>query len=250
MNIIFNSIEDAVSVAEQVYNVERIDNILIAQDIDLKALELAASLVNIKLPSFNFPIITELKCRLPFPSHERECTDDETPKIYVACLSAYNASYQHGLWIDATQEPEDILNDIEWMLSWSPMVDIEPCEEWAIHDYECWERIKLSEYEDIEQVSELAQLLEEYGQAYAVYYEHYGDEYATEEDFKDRYLGEYEDEEDFVYRSWEDNGIIQQLEEINIPTFYIDWKAIARDWFIDSYFSVEVSYKETYIFIR
>ena len=122
--------------------------------------------------------------------------------------------------------------------------------EFAIHDYEFWEGIELSEYEDIETVSELAQLLKEYGKAYAVYYKHYGSNYATEEDFKDRYLGEYEDEEDFVYQSWESNGIIQQLEELNIPTFYIDWKAIARDWFIDSYFSVEVSYNETYIFIR
>ncbi|MEM1392732.1 MAG: antirestriction protein ArdA [Cyanobacteria bacterium P01_H01_bin.150] len=249
MNIIFNSVDDAVSVAEQLYNVERIDNILIAQDIDLKALKLAARLVDIKLPSFNFPIVTELKCLLPFPEHERECIDDETPKIYVACLSAYNDSYLHGLWIDATQEPDDILDDIKWMLSWSPVIYTEPCEEWAIHDYECWEGIKLSEYEDIETVSELAQLLKEYGTAYAVYYQHYGSYYSTEEDFQNRYLGEYEDEEDFVYRMWESNGMIQQLEEINIPTFYIDWKAIARDWFINDYFSIKASHKETYIFI-
>lgn len=114
---------------------------------------------------------------------------------------------------------------------------------------ECWQGIQLSEYEDIETVSELAQLLEEHGKAYAVYYQHYG-EYATEEDFKDRYLGEYEDDEDFVYRMWEECGIIQQLEELNIPAFYVDWKAIARDWFIDSYFSIEVGLRETYVFSR
>ena len=250
MNIIFHSIEDAISVAEHLYNFERSDYILIADKIDFVALELAVNLSGADFPYFTFPIVTSLRCLLPFPSHERECTDDEKPKIYVACLSAYNNGYLHGLYIDATQEPDDILDDIKWMLSWSPVINIEPCEEWAIHDYECWEGIKLSEYEDIERVSKLAQLLAEYGKAYAIYYEHYGEEYATEEDFQDRYLGEYEDKEDFVYQSWENDGRIQQLEEINIPTFFIDWKAIARDWFIDSYFSVEIGYKETYVFIR
>ena len=84
---------------------------------------------------------------------------------------------------------------------------------------------------------------------HAVYYQHYG-EYATEQDWVDRYLGEYEDEEDFVRHMWESSGIIQQLEELNVPAFYIDWKAIARDWFIDYYFSIEVGLRETYVFSR
>ncbi|NJM23791.1 MAG: antirestriction protein ArdA, partial [Richelia sp. RM1_1_1] len=221
MNIIFDSELDAVSVAEQLYNVERLDNILFIQNIDLRALNLAVALAQVKAPKRD----VNLKCLLPFPREERECTLDETPKIYVACLSAYNAGYLHGLWIDGTQQLEDIEDDIKWMLSWSPVADTEPCNEWAIHDYECWQGIQLSEYEDIETVSELAQLLEEHGKAYAVYHQHYG-EYATEQDWIDRYLGEYEDEEDFVYQMWESSGIIQQLEKLNISTFYIDWKAI------------------------
>lgn len=246
MNIIFDSEIDAVSVAEQLYNVERLDNILFIQNIDLRALNLAVALAQVKIVKRN----ASLRCMLPFPSEERECTDEETPKIYVACLSAYNAGYLHGLWIDGTQQPEDIEDDIKWMLSWSPVADTESCDEFAIHDYECWEGIQLSEYEDIEKVSELAQLLEEHGKAYAVYYQHYGNNYATEEDFKDRYLGEYEDEKDFVYQMWEECGKIQHLEELNISAFYIDWKAITRDWFIDSYFSIEVGLRETYVFSR
>ena len=246
MNLIFESEQDAVSVAEQLHNTERLNNILFIQNIDLRALNLAVALAQVKIVKRN----ASLRCMLPFPSEEREYTDEDTPKIYVACLSAYNAGYLHGLWIDCTQQPEDIEDDIKWMLSWSPVADTEPCEEFAIHDYEFWEGIELSEYEDIETVSELAQLLEEHGKAYAVYYEHYGSNYATEEDFKDRYLGEYENEKDFVYQMWKECGKIRQLEELNIPTFYIDWKAIVQDWFIDSYFSIEVRLRETYIFKR
>jgi hypothetical protein len=30
----------------------------------------------------------------------------ETPKIYVACLAAYNSGYLHGKWLDALDEDE------------------------------------------------------------------------------------------------------------------------------------------------
>jgi hypothetical protein len=39
----------------------------------------------------------------------------------------------HGWWIDADQEPDALLLDIEDMLAESPMDD---AEEWAIHDDE------------------------------------------------------------------------------------------------------------------
>lgn len=30
-----------------------------------------------------------------------------TPRIYAACLAAYNSGRLHGRWIDATQDPEE-----------------------------------------------------------------------------------------------------------------------------------------------
>ena len=173
-------------------------------------------------------------------------TQHETPRIYCACLSAYNNSKLHGEWIDCDQDSSDIWEEINEMLAQSPEPD---AEEWAIHDFENWHGIKISEYESIERIAELAQLLEEHGKAFAVYYEDYGD-YATEEDFQDRYFGQYDSEEDFVYQMWEQDGRLKQLEELSINESYIDWSAIARDWFIDSFHSVEVGYKETYVFSR
>lgn len=173
-------------------------------------------------------------------------TQDQTPRIYVACLSAYNNALLHGEWIDCDQDSSDIQEEINQMLAQSPEPD---AEEWAIHCYENWEGIEISEHESIERIAELAELLEKHGKAFAVYYDHYGD-YATEEDFQDRYMGKYEDEEDFVYQMWDECGTLKKLEELNINESYIDWSAIARDWFIDSYHSVEVGYKETHVFSR
>ena len=46
------------------------------------------------------------------------------------------------------------------MLSWSPVADHEACEEWAIHDYEGFGNISLDEYESIEYISKLGQILD------------------------------------------------------------------------------------------
>nr|WP_242057999.1 MULTISPECIES: hypothetical protein [Nostoc] len=37
---------------------------------------------------------------------------------------------------------------------------------------------------------------------------------------------------------------------MGIPSFYLNFEAIARDWFIDDYYSVEESYNKVYVFSR
>ena len=64
----------------------------------------------------------------------------DTPRIYVACLAAYNNGHLHGRWIDANQDPDAIQVEISAMLAASPIAD---AEEWAIHDYEGYEGARL-----------------------------------------------------------------------------------------------------------
>lgn len=45
------------------------------------------------------------------------------PRIYVACLSAYNNGFLHGEWIDCDQDAEVIWAEIKEMLKASPMPD-------------------------------------------------------------------------------------------------------------------------------
>ncbi|MBD2254795.1 antirestriction protein ArdA [Nostoc parmelioides] len=242
--LIFHSEIEAQLVAEQVYNCHLEGNLLIVPFQEQRAVDLAISLVDV-----DSPIVEGASCLLPFPKHERECFDDDAPQIYVACLSAYNNSFLHGMWIDCTQDASDIQEDIEWMLSWSPCRNYEACEDWAIHDFQNWHGIHLDEYESIEKLAELAQILSEHGAAYAAYYEYDSSE-ASVEDFQEHYWGEYENEQDFVYDQLEQQGLIKNLEDMGIPSFYLDFEAIARDWFIDSYYSVEESYKKVYVFSR
>lgn len=87
-----------------------------------------------------------------------------SPRIYVASLSDYNNGILHGEWIDAGQEPDQIHTEVEAMLKKSPAArkygDV--AEEWAIHDYEGFVGIELSEWDSFERVSALAKLLSEH----------------------------------------------------------------------------------------
>ncbi len=165
-----------------------------------------------------------------------------TPRIYVACLAAYNSGVLHGQWIDANQDPEAIQNEIQDMLDASPVLD---AEEWAIHDYEGFEGLHLSEYESVERVSEIAGFIAEYGEAWALYAEYVGLEYATKESFEEAYQGQWDSEEDFA----EDLA----SETMEIPEhlrFYIDYEKFARDLFINDYFSADGESGKSYVFHR
>ncbi|MFX9180936.1 antirestriction protein ArdA, partial [Acinetobacter baumannii] len=83
----------------------------------------------------------------------------ETPRIYVACLAAYNNGILHGAWLDVTEDACAIWDGIAAMLAKSPVPD---AEEWAIHDYEGFAGIRISEYEGIERIAELAGFLAEH----------------------------------------------------------------------------------------
>jgi antirestriction protein len=172
--------------------------------------------------------------------------NDTTPRIYVACLAAYNNGKLHGIWIDCNQDADGIWKEINAMLSSSPESD---AEEWAIHDYENWQGLLIGENESIECIAEIAELLQEHGKAFAVYCNYHNSD-ANAKDSQDCYVEKYESEEEFAYGFWEELGIVEQLEKLGVYSFYIDWEAVARDLFINSYFSVETGYKEVYVFSR
>lgn len=151
-------------------------------------------------------------------------TSTDSPRIYVACLAAYNNGVLHGAWIDADQDADDIHAEIQKMLSASPIPN---AEEWAIHDYDNFHGIKIGEYDDIAKVAELAELLSEHGEAYAAYVSHVGEEYATAEGFEGSYQGEYDSPEDFAEETCSD---IYDLNKIpDVLRYHIDWEGVARD---------------------
>jgi antirestriction protein len=170
--------------------------------------------------------------------------DTETPRIYAACLSSYNGGKLHGEWIDCDRDSDEIMADIKAMLSRSPMVGIEACEEWAIHDYEGFKGLKISEYEGIEQVAELAAAVEEHGEAFAAYVECYGDSELDE--FEERYRGSYKSKQAFTEEHYSE--LIDTVEKAGLDPIYIDFETLTRDLFISGFTGVREGYEAVHIF--
>lgn len=144
------------------------------------------------------------------------------PRIYVACLAAYNSGYLHGAWIDAAQEPWSIYDDVKAMLAASPIAG---AEEWAIHDIEEFGGVRIEEYSGFERVSTLANFIAEHGEIGAALLDYYnGDLEEAKEAITDRYMGEHSSLADYVQELTEETTTIPQPLR-----YYIDYRAMARD---------------------
>lgn len=155
-------------------------------------------------------------------------------RIYVASLSDYNNGILHGEWIDATQSAEEIQEAVTAMLANSPSAKEygTPAEEWAIHDYEGFGKIKISEYESFETVAALAEAIEEHGEIFADFYSECASGTTVDSavsDFQDRYRGKYRSIEEYA-EEFIDECYSGSLK--NIPDFikyHIDYEGIGRD---------------------
>ena len=166
---------------------------------------------------------------------------EDAPRIYVACLAAYNNGYLHGRWINATT-PDEIMDKVRAMLAASPLPD---ADEWAIHDYEGFEGASLSEYASFETVCALAEFISEHGRLGAKVHRHYGDDLEQARAAFENYAGEYRSVADFAEELARECGT-------EIPAslqYYIDWDAMGRDMELNGdIFTVETGFDQVHIF--
>jgi antirestriction protein len=157
-------------------------------------------------------------------------TTTDTPRIYVASLSDYNAGRLHGRWIDAAQDVDVIEAEVLEMLAESS----EPgAEEWAIHDYDNFGGLRLGEWESFERVAEIAKAIEEHGAGPVGAYLS-NDSSADLADFEECYRGEWPSVEDYAQELAEDCAPFSPGSETarvleSWPYSYIDWERAARD---------------------
>ena len=162
------------------------------------------------------------------------------PKIYVACLAAYNNGYLHGAWINAYQDIDDLYADVKKILASSPISD---AKEFAIHDYEDFGELSLNEYTDLNTVSELANFITDHSELGAAVLDHTNGNIEEAKKLLDEcYHGEYDSEEDFAEKYVHD--IMTIPEHLS---YYIDYEKMARDLFINDFFSIEINSK-THVF--
>ncbi|MFU0504177.1 antirestriction protein ArdA [Pseudaminobacter sp. NGMCC 1.201702] len=167
---------------------------------------------------------------------------DNNPRIYVACLAAYNNGYLHGAWIDADQDADQIRDEMTAMLARSP---IEHAEEYAIHNYEGFEGVSIHEYAGIDTVARIAAFIAEHGALGAGLLEQFsGDMDQAESTLQDCYHGQFPKLADYMEEL--------TTESVTIPDalrYYVDWDAMARDAeMAGEFFTIETAYGEVHVF--
>lgn len=165
-----------------------------------------------------------------------------SPRIYVACLAAYNNGKLHGAWINAEQSAEALYEDIQNMLKTSPEPD---AEEWAIHDFEGFGDIRLSEWESIDHIAELAQFIAEHESLAIATLSHFcGDITEARQALEENYGGCYTSLAAFAQEITE--------ETVSIPkslVYYIDYEAMARDMELNGdVFTIQTGFEAVHIF--
>jgi antirestriction protein len=167
------------------------------------------------------------------------------PRIYVACLAAYNAGTLHGAWIDADQPAEDIHTAVRDMLATSP----EPgAEEWAIHDFEGFDGLRLSEWESFERVSAIARGIAAHGEEFAAWLSYDPSRDPTDHSaFEDAYLGEWESLRAYAEDYAESSGLDDLAEKTGSPYIRVDLDALERDLDIELY-TVDSGHHTVYVF--
>ena len=164
----------------------------------------------------------------------------DTPRIYVADLAAYNNGVYHGIWIDATEDVDSIRDQINEMLKNSPE---DSSEEFSIHDFENFGDYKVEEYSDIEILHEVAAFIQEHNDVAIAALSYTSELDEAKEMVDERYHGCYDSEEEFAEQLYDDCYTIPEHLQ-----YYIDYKKIARDLFMDGYFSVEAPNGEIHVF--
>jgi antirestriction protein len=155
-------------------------------------------------------------------------TTHTTPRIYAACLAAYNSGRLHGRWIDATQGVDHIRDEIAAMLAASP----EPgAEEFAIHDHEGLGQI--GEYESLDRIAAIGEAVAEAGDDAAALLAWLDGEPGRDPgEFADVYRGEWDSLADYVRDYWDNVGHDEEKASGGQhwhPARYVDWDAMARD---------------------
>lgn len=169
---------------------------------------------------------------------------NKTPRIYVACIAAYNEGHLHGVWIDIdtwTTE-DDVMVEIDQMLKNSP---VEDAEEWEINDHEYFDVKEVSSIQEaIGFVEAFAEVSNK--EAFAAFWDEDKHSHASipsaVEDFKNRYIGKYNNQKNFVVTSEEIDSTFNYKQFKNEYPFwanYINWDQMSRELFPEYYTSIK-----------
>jgi len=171
----------------------------------------------------------------------RQAAENLEPRIYVACLAAYNSGVLHGAWI-AVEDEDAVWAAIRAMLAASP---VPRAEEFGIHDHEGFGGVEIAEYASIGRVVEIAAFLRERGLLGALVLDEVGGDLdVARAALDDQYQGVFASLADCFQEITEETTVIPEGLRL-----YIDYEAMARDARLNGeVFTVETAHDQVHVF--
>lgn len=158
-------------------------------------------------------------------------TTDDTPRIWLGDLAAYNDGRLIGEWVDA--------DDLDAMTELCDRMTHGGRSDYYIADHEGFGGYRVHEYANLERVAELAAAIVDHGaDMVGAYFDCIGEDPDALDDMTDRFVGQFKDWEDFAMsdvNTWTDpDGTVHIGTELGGITVsddtYVDWDAIGRDY--------------------
>ena len=151
---------------------------------------------------------------------------NDTPRIYVACLAAYNNGKLHGSWIDVDSDVDTMAEQVQEMLDNSPEIG---AEEYAIHDHENCEGLDVGEFSSLREIADLFGFIEDSDDeeiARAALDLACGD-LDQARSYLENYAGSADSLADWAEQFADDTGMLSEIPE-NLR-YYFDFQSYARD---------------------
>jgi antirestriction protein len=163
------------------------------------------------------------------------------PRIYVACLAAYNEGRLHGAWIEVGDDVDAVRAAVAAMLAASPALG---AEEYAIHDHDGFGGVEVGEHMPLEAVVEIADFLRERGGLGALVLAQVGGDLDAAREAFEEYRGVYPRLSDYFAELTEETVAVPEILRL-----YIDYDAMARDAVLTGeVFTVETAHDEVHVF--
>lgn len=158
-----------------------------------------------------------------------------SPRVYVVDLASQQRGIQHGAWIDAARDQEELEADIAAMLDSSDMPSDLPWDQaWAVRATAEFAGIDLDGRADVELIVTVAHGIREFGAAFAAYVDLVGTNLDDLNRFDDLYVGSYDSPEVWARATAEDLDWSGQLDQQVTDPFLrsylvIDYAKMARE---------------------
>ncbi|MEM7757948.1 MAG: antirestriction protein ArdA [Cyanobacteria bacterium P01_A01_bin.40] len=148
------------------------------------------------------------------------------PRIFIQTI--LNASCPEpitGEWVELTNlDQDDLKAAIAEIIEQSQHY---PIQRWEIGDYDGFYGLT----PPLKTVLEVAQLIEEHGEAYALYAQNIGTDIA--DDFEDAYCGEWNSFKDYAIEQFDD---VYAFNLCDYARYYINYDKVAHDLKIDYFY--------------